>query len=253
MKRSRRLLAAGLLAVVLATPAGAAEPAAIRRLRLDLRALATGQHALEGPDVAFAALLFAGLAVDDAGLAATGRHRLPDGLRHLERGGTVGSANAAGGLLIAGGLIAGERRGWTGGLTMLEANLLLGVTLDLAKSGFGRARPLGAHHGQLFRSGQSFPSSHAAHAFLIASVVDATLDRRWVSWTVYPLACLVSLSRVQNGAHYPTDIVAGAALGWWFGSRLSAAHDLGRRDPARPRITAMPIPGGAVATLHWRW
>ncbi len=243
----------GVLAISLAAPAGATEPPAVRRLRLDLRALASSRHAVEGRYLAVAALLFAGLMADDARLAATGRHRLPDELRHLDRGGTVAGANAAGGLLAVGGLLAGRRRGWIGGLTLLEGNLLLGVTLDAAKSGFGRARPFEAHRGQLFRGGESFPSSHAAHAFLIASVVDATIDRHWMSWTVYPLACLVSLSRVQNGTHYPADIVAGAALGWWFGSRLAAAHGLSGRHPERPLVTAAPIPGGAVAVLRWRW
>jgi undecaprenyl-diphosphatase len=57
----------------------------------------------------------------------------------------------------------------------------------------------------------SFPSGHTAAAFLFA----------WMIHTIYPTfsviafiwAALVGLSRVLQGVHYPTDIVAGAALG----------------------------------------
>lgn len=253
MARIMRRAALTVLAVLLAVPGGAGEPAAVRRLRLDLASVVGKGSTVNAREAAVAAALFAALAADDTGLAASSRHHLPDELANLEGGGRVAAANAAGAALVLGGLVTGQRRGWVGGLTLLEGNLLLGITLDLAKSGFGRARPLEPHHGQLFRGGESFPSSHAAHAFLIASVVDRTFGRRWVSWAVYPLATAVALSRLQNGTHHPTDVAAGALLGWWIGHRLSQAHGLDAPGRHRPALAAVPVSGGGLVRLAWRW
>jgi hypothetical protein len=41
-------------------------------------------------------------------------------------------------------------------------------------------------------------------------------------------ACLVGLSRVMVGAHWPSDVLAGGALGWLLGQ---ASPELARRAP----------------------
>ena len=57
----------------------------------------------------------------------------------------------------------------------------------------------------------SFPSGHTMHAV-------ASYGRPWrifpaLSWTLVPAAGLIALSRVVLGLHYPTDVLAGAAIG----------------------------------------
>ena len=56
-----------------------------------------------------------------------------------------------------------------------------------------------------------FPSDHATGAFAIA--VALFLRDRVAGGIALVLATLVALSRVIVGAHYPTDVLAGAALG----------------------------------------
>ena len=57
----------------------------------------------------------------------------------------------------------------------------------------------------------SMPSAHAANWF--AAMMLLFLYRRRSLWVMLPLALLVCFSRVYNGVHYPSDVLAGAILG----------------------------------------
>ena len=57
----------------------------------------------------------------------------------------------------------------------------------------------------------SMPSAHAANWFA-ATMIAFIYYRRSIRFML-PLALLVSFSRIYNGVHYPSDVVAGAALG----------------------------------------
>jgi membrane-associated phospholipid phosphatase len=57
----------------------------------------------------------------------------------------------------------------------------------------------------------SMPSSHAANWF--AAVMITFVYYRRVLWFLVPAAICVSFSRIYNGAHYPSDVLAGAILG----------------------------------------
>ena len=57
----------------------------------------------------------------------------------------------------------------------------------------------------------SMPSSHAANWFAATMICFVFYRRSWRF--MLPLACLVAFSRVYNGVHYPSDVLAGAILG----------------------------------------
>jgi len=57
----------------------------------------------------------------------------------------------------------------------------------------------------------SFPSGHAAAAFVFASILSYYYPV--IIPVAYTIAMLIGLSRVLLGVHYPSDIVAGALLG----------------------------------------
>src|SRR5258708_2937751 len=57
----------------------------------------------------------------------------------------------------------------------------------------------------------SMPSSHAANWF--AALMVAYIFYRPTLWFMLPGALLVSFSRIYNGVHYPSDVLAGAILG----------------------------------------
>jgi len=76
-----------------------------------------------------------------------------------------------------------------------------------------RRRPEG-EWGGIYRNTDphSFPSGHAARAFLIA-VIASGLGPAWLGIVLWAWAPLVALARVAMGVHYASDIVAGMVLG----------------------------------------
>ena len=57
----------------------------------------------------------------------------------------------------------------------------------------------------------SFPSGHTLHAVLF-TVIGAQYAPGLI-WVLAPFTALVAVSRVVLGLHYPTDVLAGGAIG----------------------------------------
>jgi undecaprenyl-diphosphatase len=95
-------------------------------------------------------------------------------------------------------------------ITVLVADVLADLLARVGKLVVQRHRPFETQLGPPSNT-HSFPSGHSATAFACATVLSAYAPR----WRVpfYLLATLIALSRIYNGMHYPTDVLAGAALG----------------------------------------
>ncbi len=57
----------------------------------------------------------------------------------------------------------------------------------------------------------SFPSGHTLHAVSFAWQASAHFPQ--LGWVLLPLTALIAGSRVVLGLHYPSDVLAGAAIG----------------------------------------
>lgn len=101
-----------------------------------------------------------------------------------------------------------------------------GIVLNgILKLGFNRPRP-SIFLPEVHTVSSSFPSGHAMSAAIVYSTVAylaARLHkRRWarvmVMLTAFFVIALISISRLYLGVHYPSDVVAGVAIGLaWAG------------------------------------
>ena len=90
---------------------------------------------------------------------------------------------------------------------------------------FGRQRPSEGHGGGAFwHGGSSFPSDHSTAAWAVASVMAHEYPGPLSKLFFYGLASAVSASRVTGKDHFPTDVLAGAAIGWFVGQHVYRAH-----------------------------
>jgi len=58
----------------------------------------------------------------------------------------------------------------------------------------------------------SFPSGHTLHAVAFTTLLFCHFPA--IAWMVMPFTVLVALSRVVLGLHYPSDVLAGAMIGF---------------------------------------
>jgi undecaprenyl-diphosphatase len=92
----------------------------------------------------------------------------------------------------------------------------LGVLVyALLKRVFVRERPFITHaaidRGAAPLDRYSFPSGHTLHAVSFSWQACAHFPQ--LAWVLVPLAALIAGSRVVLGLHYPSDVLAGAAIG----------------------------------------
>jgi membrane-associated phospholipid phosphatase len=150
-------------------------------------------------------------------------------------------ALATGAVLYIAGRARDDRVSRIDGEAALEATLMSGVITWAVKGLVGRARPLvdstradNFALGRGFRLGdsyESFPSGHVTAAFALATVLTSRLQERgapirhWVTPTMFTLASLTALSRMYHHNHWPTDCLAGAAIGTVTGLVTARWHE----------------------------
>jgi membrane-associated phospholipid phosphatase len=131
----------------------------------------------------------------------------------------------------------GDERARRTSITGIEALTSVAVTSILLKRLFRVPRPESngsrKDYFSSFRD-DAFPSGHTMSAFATAAVISAEYPS--AAPLAYTLASLVGLSVMKRGWHWPSDVLAGAALGLLIGR---ASVSINRR-----RWTFAPSLGG---------
>jgi undecaprenyl-diphosphatase len=117
--------------------------------------------------------------------------------------------------LMASLAVAGGAVGAVAAQQMAVAGLAGVVIYRFLKTRLVRERPFVSHAGILAGTAPldrySFPSGHTLHA--VCFTIVAVTHFPALAAVLLPFAMLVAASRVVLGLHYPSDVVAGAALG----------------------------------------
>ena len=108
--------------------------------------------------------------------------------------------------------------------TVLTASMMFPMIKNIAL----RVRPYMAHEeidvlqvveadadpADIIQQGFSFPSGHSATAVSLYGSIGRELKKKWMWTLVVLLALLIGVSRFIVGVHYPTDVLAGWAVGF---------------------------------------
>lgn len=99
------------------------------------------------------------------------------------------------------------------GTSVIEA---VGLTYGM-KYAFDRQRPYEKYPDKIHpidaEDSPSFPSGHTAAAFSLATSLSITYPKWYVIAPSAAWACGVGLARINQGVHYPSDVLTGAAIG----------------------------------------
>ena len=131
---------------------------------------------------------------------------------------------------------------WHGALTLALSVLGTQAVVQLVKLTVDRPRPV-ANGAMTEAHGPSFPSAHSATAVALYATLALLLAHRCHGWkraavlgAGAAVVAAVGLSRIELGAHYPLDVLAGWLTGaalllafWALAARVAAV-----RPAARP-------------------
>jgi len=122
------------------------------------------------------------------------------------------------------------------GLLAAEALMNSLIVDESLKFAFGRERPTitdGQGRFLTEHKDPSFPSDHAMLSWTAASVIAHEYPGVMTKILAYGTAAAVSMARVSGRNHFPSDVIAGAAMGWLIGRHTYNTHHNREMDDAQ--------------------
>ena len=132
-----------------------------------------------------------------------------------------------GGFYLGGMIFRSKKAKETALLSLESVALAEGITKGI-KYLVGRTRPFGNKGASHFdplefpppSSSLSFPSGHATTAFALSSVIAEQYGNLPLTLALYGWATVVALARVNNNAHFFSDVLWGGVIGTWVGKTI---------------------------------
>ena len=142
-------------------------------------------------------------------------------------------------------------------LLLIGGHLINDLITNQMKVSFQRHRPNTGDPYNSFdwREGskvnESFVSSHTSNAFTTATVFAICFqNKKWVPIAAYSAASLVGMSRIYQNAHWTSDVLAGAAVGFLSAHAMNKLYNFaGRRLTFLPDVENSHFGATVVYTL----
>jgi len=169
--------------------------------------------------------------------------------------------DATGAIWIASGLVAPSGDSTAGWIEAKAkgfgveggAGIVTLGTVEVLKTTVQRTRPDGSDK-------QSFPSGHSTGAAFFSTVSSRNIEA--LSWSegtttaaqigLGALTAATAWARVEANKHYPSDVLAGVAIGHFFGAFLTDAF-LGLDNPRHVLVLVEPSREGAIALVQFNF
>lgn len=118
-----------------------------------------------------------------------------------------------------------NKKMYESGKVLFISLISAGIVVQVIKHLIGRARPRLTDNlvfiGPSIRGGyDSFPSGHTTLAFCFAYILSRYYPRYKALF--YGFAVLIGLERIEDMAHFPSDVLMGAVVGMLAGKAVSA-------------------------------
>lgn len=131
-------------------------------------------------------------------------------------------------IVVSVGLLIPKKTRSVGVLALISLAFSALIDNVILKNVVARTRPYEVIEGLTSLVGvqkdYSFPSGHTGSAFAAAVVMFLGLPKKY-GIPILVFACLMGLSRLYVGVHYPSDVLGGALIGtgialftYWFGT-----------------------------------
>ena len=145
--------------------------------------------------------------------------------------------------LFAVSLVTDNQRFQDAAFTSLQSLIYAGATTGVLKEAFGRFRPEaggGAYRFDPFSGHSSFPSGHTTAAFAIITP--------WVlyypnpaTYSLFVVSTGTAVARIALDKHWPTDVLAGAAIGFFTARYLTRRHQEASAEGPRFNVALPPM------------
>ncbi len=156
--------------------------------------------------------------------------------------------------LFAASLLTDDARFQDAAFTSMQSLAYSTAAVFAVKYAVGRMRPeagAGARAFDAFSGNTSFPSGHTAAAFAVVTP--------WVMYYPNPLtyglfavSAGTAVARIAKDRHWPTDVLTGAAVGFFTARYLSARHQKAAQSYEDPTIQLTPLVAPDAVGLNLR-
>lgn len=130
------------------------------------------------------------------------------------------------------GLITNNQSSKKIAFEIVQTTFYAGAITTFLKIALGRARPYtssGSSFYKVFSFGNddfhSLPSGHATLAFSLSTVLSRNAKTDFLKVLAYVPAVLTAVSRVYQDKHWTSDVLLGAAVGYFVGNWVCDQHE----------------------------